>query len=359
MPTNELQNLPIVLVGCGAVSQQFYGPALTATASVGHTVVQGLIDPDPNARNILARYFPQAIRASECDAISESIAPRGSLCIVAAPPNFHLPIAKVAFIRGWHVLCEKPMASTSGECVAMIESATRANRLLAIGLYKRFMPAHKALKLLINNQPFGRLSTVMIAEGGKFTWPATSDSFFRKNFTPGGVLLDIGVHVLDLLLWWLGDPVMFDYAHDARSGLEANCVFTGKFQHPNIESEALVDVRMRLSRDWQTPNCYCFRFERATVHCRVNASNALEVTIDGLPMTLAAELRDPIDPRLAPQTRALETNAQAFIAQLIDICLAIRDERKPLVSGNDGAHIIKWIESCYRSAKHLPELWND
>ena len=84
----------------------------------------------------------------------------------------------------------------------------------------------------------------------------------------------------------------------------------------------------------------------------------LECSVDGLPMTLTAELRDPIEPKLVPQTCALETNAQAFIAQVLDVCLAIRNDRNPSVSGNDGAHVIKWIESCYKLARPLPELWN-
>ena len=350
--------LPVVLVGCGAVSQNFYAPALEESNRENETNVVALADPDPNAREALGCRFRSAIAKSRIEEIHASSAPSGSLCIVASPPKYHLSIARVAFERGWHVLCEKPMAATADECIAMIDAGIHANRLLAVGLYKRFMPAHRTIKSFIEKQTFGRLQSVLIAEGGKFKWPA-SDSFFKKESTPGGVLLDIGVHVLDLLLWWLGDPEEFDYADDSRDGLEANCVVTAIFQHPGIHREAPIHVRVRLSRDWKTENCYCFRFDRVTIHCRVNASNHLEFTFDDLPMTFAAELRDPIAAIPSPQTLPLETNPQAFVAQLIDVCSAIRNKHLPMITGKEGSRSIRWIEKCYASSRKLSESWQN
>ena len=164
------------------------------------------------------------------------------------------------------------------------------------------------------------------------------------------MLLDIGVHVLDLLLWWLGEPVAFTYADDARDGLEANCLLAAEFATG-------VRAEVRLSRDWKTANTYVLRFERATVHCRVNASNHLELTLDGLPMTLAAELRDPLPPRAAPPTAPLETNAQSFLAQLVDVCAAVRERRPPLVTGASAAAAVRWIEACYARRRPLAEPW--
>ena len=350
--------LPVVIVGCGAVSQNFYAPSLVALHLENATNVVALADPDPEARSALGCRFTNAVAKSHIEEIFVSSAPFGSLCIIATPPKYHLSIARVAFARGWHVLCEKPMAITGEECIAMIEAGIHANRLLAVGLYKRFMPAHRAIKSFIENQTFGRLQSVFVAEGGKFKWPA-SNSFFKKESTPGGVLLDIGVHVLDLLLWWLGEPEEFGYTDDARDGLEANCVLTAIFQHPGIHREAPISVRVRLSRDWKTENCYCFCFERATIHCRVNASNHLEFTFDDVPMTFAAELRDPIAASPRPQTLALETNPQAFVAQLVNVCSAIRDQQPPMITGEEGSRSIRWIEKCYASTRTLSEAWQN
>jgi len=240
------------------------------------------------------------------------------------------------------------MSVSVEDCERIIEAARLSDRILAAGHYKRFFPAHRAVKILIEREIFGPLIAVEIAEGGKFTWPAVSDSFFRKEQTPGGVLLDLGVHVLDLLLWWLGEPHAFSYADDALDGIEANCRLEAEFA-------GKVTAIMRLSRDWATPNCYVFRFARATVHCRVNASNQLEFTLNGLPMTLAAELRDPLPPIPTKTTPSLETNPQAFIAQLLDVCDAVRVRRPPLVSGMDGLRAVKWIGRCYSGRRPMEQ----
>ena len=336
----------IVLVGCGAVARLFYLPALRELSRHGLAQTLAVVDPAQPARDSVAA----ALGATPCATLSEALALGGELAVIATPPSFHRAQAEAAFAAGLDVLCEKPLAARASDASAMVEAAARTGRLLAAGHYKRFFPAHRALKFLIEQQTFGALRSVQIAEGGKFGWPAATDSFFRKEQTAGGVLLDIGVHVFDLLLWWLGEPVGFSYADDAAGGLEANCRFRGDFP-------AGVSVAVQLSRDWATPNCYTFRFERATVHCRVNASNHLELTLDGLPMTFAAELRDPLPAAPAPATLPLETNPQAFIAQLVDVCAAVRNRRAPLVTGADGFRVVRLVEQCYAARQSLPQPW--
>src|SRR5690606_21980948 len=93
--------------------------------------------------------------------------------------------------------------------------------LLAIGLYKRFFPASRYIRSLCRDWLLGPLLDFSIQEGGPFRWPA-GPSFFDRTQTPGGVLLDIGVHVFDLLGWWLGEPVNLHYSDDAMGGLETN-----------------------------------------------------------------------------------------------------------------------------------------
>jgi predicted dehydrogenase len=291
--------------------------------------------------------FPRAIVFEQADA---ALAAGGDLAIIASPPKFHLQHTTAALEAGLDVLCEKPMAASVDDCEAMIEAARRLDRILAAGHYKRFFPVHRAIKHFIEGKTFGALQSVAIAEGGKFGWPAASDSFFRKEQTPGGVLLDIGVHVLDLLLWWLGEPLEFSYQDDALDGLEANALLNASFSNG-------ITATVRLSRDWGTLNTYTFRFDRATVHLRVNQANRVEITLDGLPMTFAAELREPVDADFPRQTPPVESNPQAFIAQLVDVIGSIRDRRPPLVPGSEGVRPIRWIQQCYDRRQSLATPW--
>lgn len=346
-PLHSEVPVKVCLVGCGAVSKLFYAPALLELQRHQILQVTGLVDPSEASRTQLAQSFPSAKSHAEAHTAFAD----AQLAIIASPPKFHRAQTEAALAAGLNVLCEKPMASDSRECEAMIAAAAQAGRFLAVGHYKRFMPAHRAIKAFIEQQTFGPLQSIEIAEGGKFGWPAASDSFFRKEQTPGGVLLDIGVHVLDLLLWWLGEPADFTYADDTMGNLEANCVLKARYTGG-------ATARVRLSRDWAMPQCYVFRFAKTTLHCRVNASNQLELTFDGVPMTFAAELRDPLPSVPHAASRALETNAQSFIAQLADVCAALREQRAPAISGEEGARAIRWIEDCYTRRQALPQSWN-
>jgi predicted dehydrogenase len=60
-------------------------------------------------------------------------------------------------------------------------------------------------------------------EGGQFDWPVRSTGYFTRAQSGGGVLQDIGTHVLDLLAWWFGEPEALLYEDDAMGGVEANC----------------------------------------------------------------------------------------------------------------------------------------
>ena len=69
----------------------------------------------------------------------------------------------------------------------------------------------------------GRIESFDFREGTIFDWPATTNSFWRREAAGGGVFADLGAHVLDLLLWWLGDFTSVTYADDSQGGVEADC----------------------------------------------------------------------------------------------------------------------------------------
>ncbi len=333
-----MKPLPIVLAGCGAVSRFFYSPALTALEQAGVLKVEALVDPSKQSLAQVGEAFPRAARHAKLE--DAPLASR--LVIVASPPKFHAPAAVHALKQGAAVLCEKPMADTVADAEAILEAARASGSLLAVGLYKRFFPACESLKGIIEKQPLGRLQSFRIEEGGKFGWQAASDSFFRKSVTPGGVLMDIGVHVLDLLLWWLGEPGSLIYRDDAMGGQEANC-------RVELHYAGGVKGEVHLSRDWPTRNEYTFYFERGTVRYKVNDAAHLEIQADGMPALLGGTLT-------GASGRPARTNPQSFIAQLENIAATI-EGREPLrVPGEEGVRSLRLIERCYRERQGLLDM---
>lgn len=330
----------LILVGCGAVSRLFYQPALLELTRRREVRVAALVDPVAEARTELGRRFPAAQKVAT---LAEVEAPADSLAVIASPPRFHAEHTLAALAREWHVLCEKPMATTSADCERMISAAAISRHLLAVGLYKRFFPASVYIRDLIRGNVLGSLRSFNIQEGGPFHWPAASPSFFRRQETPGGVLLDIGVHVLDLLLWWLGEPGTFEYADDAMGGLETNAVL-------HLAYTTGTTGRIQLSRDWATRQLYHFEFERGTIDWTVNDANGLTVKLNGMPARVAGTLVN------ADGVTAY-TNPQSFIAQLQNVLSAMRGGEALRVPGHEGARALQLIEACYARRRLLVQPW--
>jgi hypothetical protein len=76
---------------------------------------------------------------------------------------------------------------------------------------------------LLESGALGKIESFDFREGAVFNWPATTNSFWRRETAGGGVLADQGAHVLDLLLWWLGDFTSLTYVDDSQGGVEADC----------------------------------------------------------------------------------------------------------------------------------------
>lgn len=116
----------------------------------------------------------------------------------------HAPCAIAALNAGKHVLCEKPMATSEKEALAMQEAARKNGKLLMIGFVRRFGNDCKILRDFIEQDALGELyyakATYLRRNGNPGGW------FGDKSRSGGGPLIDLGVHVIDLTRYLMGNP---------------------------------------------------------------------------------------------------------------------------------------------------------
>lgn len=348
MLQTPISEIPVVIVGCGAISRFFYVPTLKVLTGPEALRVAALVDPSAQNLNRLAEDFPDAQRFGT---IEEAGIGPDHLVIIASPPRFHAAQSIFGLRKGAAVLCEKPMAASLADAEAMVAAAGEGPGILAIGLYRRFFAATEAIRSLIQNQALGRLKSFELQEGGPFGWEAASESFFRRAVTPGGVLYDTGVHTLDLLLWWLGEPAGIHYEDDAMGGQEANCRLQLSY-NDGCRGE------VRLSRDGKTDNRYTFFFERGFVRWTVNDANHLEIFVDGLPVSVRGDLvpLTQLGTRIEERGPAL-TNPQSFIEQVRNLAAAKRGRETIKIPAEEGIRSLRLIERCYQSRKLMSMPW--
>lgn len=340
----------VALLGCGAISELYYAPALRELEKVGLAQVKFLLDPNLQRVAALQAFFPNAKPLDNLKLLARTGV---GLAIVASPVRFHCEQTIAALEAGAGVLCEKPMAATVAECEQMCRVAHQAGRPLAVGLFRRFFPAARTIREILDSGLLGSARSFEFTEGGSFNWPAQSASFFQKSSAQGGVLIDIGVHVLDLLLWWLGVPDHFEYEDDAMGGLEANCRLRLSYADG-------LHGQVRLSRDWQLSNRYFIAFEKGWLSWNVGQAEKLQIGLNGSSFALDSQVHHQVDRNCLPTIGEVGSSyAESFIDQLRNVLEAIQGGVPLRVDAVEGIRSLKLIEECYRRRTLMAMPWFD
>jgi len=131
------------------------------------------------------------------------------ICAIAVcTPNWlHAPHAIGSFEAGKHVFCEKPIATNAKDAKAMVDAGKKAGKIFMMGFNNRFRGDTQLLKKCIESGDLGEIyyaKTGWLRRKGIPGWDR--GWFMNKAMSGGGPLIDLGVHVLDLTLWLMGNP---------------------------------------------------------------------------------------------------------------------------------------------------------
>jgi predicted dehydrogenase len=329
------RTIRIAISGCGAVTELYYAPVLRAFARTGRVEVVALSDPDPGRRDTLGAMFPLAARYSEFEAVFDL---HPQLLIVASPPGCHAEQTVTALAAGVHVLCEKPLAISSAEARRIADAEAANARLLAIGMVRRHMPAARMIRAVLAREMLGTLGGFEVFEGGPFDWPVHGTQYFAPHASGGGVLLDIGAHVLDLLVWWLGAPSVLAAEDDAMGGIEANARLTLRCgEVPGV---------VRLSRDWHRPNHVTLTGAKGSLCWSLEYADRILVRLDGEePLELRAPAGEP------------STFLDCFRAQMRAVLDATDGSPAEVVRAAELLPSIGAIETAYRKRSLMTMPW--
>jgi predicted dehydrogenase len=137
---------------------------------------------------------------------------------ICTPNNYHAPLAIAALNAGKHVLCEKPLAPTPGDIQDMIAARDASGKLLMTAQHFRFSGTAKAMKAELDTGVLGNIYHARSWMLRRAVAP-TRPGFILKEHASGGACIDIGVHILDLTLWFMGSPRPVSVTGVARTEL--------------------------------------------------------------------------------------------------------------------------------------------
>jgi UDP-N-acetylglucosamine 3-dehydrogenase len=201
-----MSKVRVGVIGCGSIARHRHIPEYAANpnaelAAFCDVVEERAVAAAEQYGGTAYTDFREMLAKEELDAVS-----------VCTPNAYHAPISIAAAEAKKHVLCEKPMAVSREEALAMIEAAKRNDVYLMIGHNQRLMPPHVKAKEILRRGYLGRVISFRTAfgHGGPEQWSVEGKGgwFFQKEKAFVGAMGDLGVHKADLIRWLLDDEIV-------------------------------------------------------------------------------------------------------------------------------------------------------
>jgi scyllo-inositol 2-dehydrogenase (NADP+) len=209
------------IIGYGLAGRVFHGSLLASTPGVE---VVAVVTRNPDRRAQVAGDFPSASCFDAVDTMLKTARPE--LCVVASATAAHPGDATACVAAGVPVVVDKPLAATVGQAAGLVEAAGRAGVPLTVFQNRRWDADVLTLRRLLADGALGR---VLRFESRFERWRPDLDPDKWREQAPaaqgGGVLLDLGAHLVDQAYTLFG-PVRSVYAEvDSRRGGADDDVF--------------------------------------------------------------------------------------------------------------------------------------
>jgi len=200
------------IIGCGIATYHVSGYAVEPRTKM--VAIAGL--DTERCRALASKHDIPEIYSSYEELLANADV---DLVSVAVPNFLHLPVALAAIKAGKHVLMEKPLARNSAEGAQMVAAATEAGVILAMAFNRRARPDMTVLKQHIDGGNLGKIYYAKAFWMRRSGIPGLGSWFTSKELAGGGPLIDLGVHVLDMALWLMGNPKVISVSASTYSEL--------------------------------------------------------------------------------------------------------------------------------------------
>ena len=205
------------MIGCGSLARTQLLPALR---HLGWTP-DVLIDPASRRVGAVAQELDRRdtlVTAPDWTSVADSF----DAAVVAVPNAWHGTVGAALASAGKHVLMEPPFATQNAACRAVVQAAERAGTILLAAHPRRHLHVMRWTDAVIRSGLLGPIRRIDWREGRVFDRSNVTDVVLWPD--EGGVLMNPGVHALDLLWWWFGVVEPVRYRDDSVGGVESECI---------------------------------------------------------------------------------------------------------------------------------------
>lgn len=350
------------IVGCGSIGPTHAG-ALKQLPDAELVAVADVIPA--RAQELAGKFGVSRVYNSDVELIAD---PQIDAVIFATPSGMHAEQAIRAMRAGKHAVVEKPMDISLDACQRLIRAEQETGRRLSIISQHRFDHATRVVRDALLS---GKLGKLIIADMSVKWWRTqqyydSGDWRGTWAMDGGGALMNQGVHTVDLLTWLAGpikrvSALMRSAAGHERIEVEDAIVATLEFENGAIgtltaTTAAYPGMLARLDL-WGTEGGAVIEGDRIkllkTKDGQIDVAEKASLHALSVAMGGTASVKDETAKRLASAAAADpgEVWGDAHREQLRDFIDAIRQNRPPLIHGEEGLRPVKVILAIYESAR--------
>ena len=331
-----MEKTRVAVIGLGSVAQMVHLPNLmkiknSEISSVAE-ISKSRLNQVADKFNIKNRYrdYNDLLTDDQTDAV-----------IISTPTHLHKQIAIDCLSAGKDVLVEKPLARNSIEGKEVVECAKKNKRKLMIGMNLRYRPDSMLIRSLINA---GEIGVPYYIKCGWIRKQSSSEKWFTKREEAGGgVILDLGINLVDLALWLADYPKALssstkNYFHNSR----------------NIEDTSISFIRCEKSLTISIEASWNMAEEKDSFFANVYGTKG---SIGINPFKLIKLLNDEqIDLGSTFNESPTEAFKKSYLNELKSFIGAIRGLNPVFSSGEEALQLLKIAETMYSSAKKDQEI---
>jgi predicted dehydrogenase len=327
-----MEKARISIVGLGSIAQTIHLPILSKFPDVE---IVAVCDIDRAKAQFVAdkfkvrRYYNNFEKMLAIEQDLDGI----DIC---TPTILHKDMAIAALTEKNNILIEKPLARTSIEAEEITAAAKKFHQTLMVGMNNRFRPDSMILKSFIEDKALGKL---FYAKAGWFKKLNTESAWLtKKTQSGGGVVLDLGIVMLDLAFWMMGFPEVQEvsatnYSHHTKDVEDSSIAFLKMKNGSTLTIEASWSFESTSDFFY----CDCFGTDGSG---SLNPFRIVKRMHDNLINVAPASIETP----QSLYRKSYENELKHWIGSL-------RGLHSIISSGDEAVQRMKIIELIYKSAK--------
>ena len=220
---------------------------LEAIAGHGGARIVAIADPVRDRREHARTFAPEA---KLCDHLGQLLEVPLDGIVIATPSALHAEHCTAALARGVAVYCQKPLARSGIETRRVVDAARIADRLLEVDLPYRHAIAMQRARDVVHDGGIGRPFAIDACFHSAYAPDAAW--FYDRASSGGGCVIDLGAHLVDLLLWTLDYPAIEAIASRMYAGgSPINGIATRVEDHAVVHAHLAGGVVARIACSWR------------------------------------------------------------------------------------------------------------